>query len=59
MLKKESPWTDYKKGKLSLEQQEILWENRFAAGNNIAYEQEAGRPFSMMKDFIDTLEEKR
>ena len=59
MLKKESPWSDYKKGKLSLEQQEILWENRLAAGNNIAYEQETGKPFSMMRDFIDTLEEKK
>ena len=59
MLKKESSWTDYKKGKLSLEQQEILWEKRLAAGDNIAYEQAAGKAFSMMKDFIDTLEEKR
>ena len=59
MLKKDNPWTDYKKGKLSLEQQEILWEKRLVAGNNIAYEQETDRPFSMMRDFIDTLEEKR
>ena len=50
--------TMLKKEKFSLEQQEILWENRLAAGNNIAYEQADGKPFSMMRDFIDTLEEK-
>ena len=59
MLKKESSWTDYKKGKLSLEQQEILWEKRLAAGNNIAYEQKSDKPFSMMKEFIEVLEEKK
>ena len=59
MLKKEITWKDYKKGKLSLEQQDLLWEKRTSAGNNIAYEQATDKPFSMMKDFIDTLEEKK
>ncbi len=58
-LKKENPWKDYKKGTLSFEQQELLWENRITAGNNIAHEQTPDKPFSMMKDFIDVLEEKK
>ena len=59
MLKKENPWKDYKKGKLSFEQQEHLWENRNSAGSNIAYDQTSDKSFSMMKDFIDVLEENR
>ncbi|MBR5645899.1 MAG: RloB domain-containing protein [Treponema sp.] len=59
MLKKESTWTDYKKGKLSLEQQEILWENRISASQNIKHEQNSDKPFSMMKDFIDLLEDSK
>ena len=56
-LKKENPWKDYKKGKLSFEQQEHLWENLPLAKNNISNEQAADKPFSMMPDFIDVLEE--
>ncbi len=59
MLKKENPWKDYKKGKLSFEQQEHLWENRNSAGNNIAHDQTSDKPFSMMKDFIDLLEDSK
>ena len=59
LLKKEIPWKDYKKGKLSFEQQELLWENRISASNNINHEQTADKPFSMMKDFIDILEENK
>ncbi|MBO4859236.1 MAG: RloB domain-containing protein [Treponema sp.] len=57
MLKKRTPWKDYKKGKLSFEQQEHLWENRNSAGKNITHDQTSDKPFSMMKDFIDVLEE--
>lgn len=58
-LKKEMPWKEYKKGKLSFEQQELLWEKRLAAGNNISGEQSSGHAFSMMNDFIKTLEENK
>ena len=57
LLKKEFPWKEYKKGKLSFEQQELLWENRISASQNIKHEQNSDEPFSMMKDFIDVLEE--
>ncbi len=58
-LKKVTPWKEYKKGKLSLEQQELLWEKRIAAGNNISGEHSSGHAFSMMGDFIKTLEENK
>jgi len=56
MLKKEIPWSDYKKGKLSSEQQELLWDKRNTAGKNIRHELSMDRPFSMMSDFISVLE---
>lgn len=59
LLKKEIPWNDYKKGKLSFVQQEILWEKRISACKNINHEQNSDKPFSMMKDFIDLLEDSK
>ncbi len=59
MLKKEKLWKDYKKGKLSFEQQELLWEKRVSAGNNISNEQCSNKPFSMICDFIRVLEENK
>lgn len=59
LLKKEFPWKEYKKGKLSFEQQEHLWENRISASQNIKHEQNSDKPFSMMKDFIDLLEDSK
>ncbi len=59
LLKKENPWKDYKKGKLSFEQQEHLWEKLPLAKNNILHEQASDKPFSMMPDFIDVLEENK
>jgi hypothetical protein len=59
MLKKTILWKDYKKGKLSFEQQEHLWENRISASQNIKQEQNSDKPFSMMKDFIDVLEDSK
>lgn len=59
LLKKEIPWKEYKKGKLSFEQQELLWENRISASQNINHEQNSDKPFSMMKDFIDLLEDSK
>ena len=59
ILKKENPWKDYKKGKLSFEQQELLWEKLPSAQNNISHERAADKPFSMMPDFIDILEENK
>ncbi|WP_191013778.1 RloB domain-containing protein [Treponema zioleckii] len=59
LLKKENPWKDYKKGNLSFEQQELLWENRISASQNIKQEQNSDKPFSMMKDFIDLLEDSK
>ena len=59
LLKKEKPWNDYKKGKLSFEQQEHLWENLPRAKNSILHEQVSDKPFSMMPDFINVLEENK
>ena len=59
LKKKEKPWKDYKKGKLSFEQQEHLWENLPRAKNNILHEQVSDKPFSMMPDFINVLEENK
>lgn len=59
LLKKENPWKDYKKGKLSFEQQEHLREKLPSAKNNILHEQAQDKPFSMMPDFIDVLEENK
>lgn len=59
MLKKAILWKEYKKGKLSFEQQEHLWENRNSAGKNITHDQTSDKTFSMMKDFIDVLEENK
>lgn len=58
-LKKEIPWKEYRKGKLSLEQQELLWAKRIAAGNNISGEQSSGHAFSQMSDFIKALEKNK
>lgn len=59
MLKKVDPWKDYKKGKFSSDQQDLLWKKHNEAGNNISKEQSSEHAFSMMKDFIDTLEENK
>lgn len=59
LLKKEKPWKDYKKGNLTINQQEILWNKRKSAGNNIQNTQSIEHVFSMLGSFIDFLEEKQ
>ena len=59
MLRKCNSWKDYKKGKLTLDQQEVLWNKRKIAGQNIQHEQSTDHVFSMLGNFIDFLEEKK
>lgn len=59
LLKKEFPWKEYKKGNLTINQQEILWNKRKTAGNNIQNTQSIEHVFSMLGNFIDFLEEKQ
>lgn len=55
-LKNVPAWKDYRKGFLTAEQQELLWQNRHTAAKNITNTPSEQCAFSMVGDFIETLE---
>lgn len=55
-LKNVPAWKDYRKGFLTAEQQELLWQNRHTAAKNITNTLSEQCAFSMVGDFIETLE---
>ena len=52
-------WAKYKKGVLTIKQQDSLWDNRMTAVSNMKNKTEANKTYSTMYKFIDVLEEEK